>query len=290
MTLASFSPVVSLFLVPMLIAPPGWAQTVEAPTGGVLQVKVIDADSPQVPVSSRSARGFSVQVTDGSGVAIADAAVALRLPDSGASGVFADGSHAAVVYTDASGRAHVEGIQWNASAGIATMRITASKGEQHAGILVEETLVAASGNQDIAAPRLQAARLQAVAPPLAGQSASATSSPSSPASDAEDSAPLNTIAGSLDSVPVRPAIRASALGSGVAILRSATPSVSILNDGSGPAYHSSFNKKKWIMIGLAIAAGAGAAYAASSLAKGSSSSASSSSISIGAPTVSVGHP
>lgn len=283
MTLAFISPVVSLFLIPMLIAPPGWAQT-SGPSGSALsnalQLKVLGGDNTPVPVGSRSNKGFYIEVTDENGTAVNEAAIALRLPDSGASGVFADGSHSAVVYTDGSGKAHIEGIQWNANPGLVTMRITATKGDQHAGILVEENLVATAPKAETGAPRLQAAT------PGTGVASTRASSSSTESEDA----PLNSIATPSEAVPVRPAIRAAALGSNAPILRSAEPSVSISSDGSGPAYHGSFNKKKWIMIGLAIAAGAGAAYAASSLMKGSSSGSTSSSISIGAPTVSVGHP
>ena len=281
MTLASLTPVVSLFLIPLLAAPPGWSQT--AVSQSSLQLKIIDSDGSQVAANSRSSKAFFVQVTDGNGAAIPDAAVALRLPDSGASGVFADGSHSAVVYTDASGKAHVDGIQWSATPGALAVRITATKGDDHAGMLLEENLVA-GGTTSVTPPRLEAATpvpvraAEPIAPAVASQ-----------VRTSEDAAPLNTIPATNDGVPIRPVMRAAASGSQVPFLRSTEPSVSISNDGPGPAYHGSSSKKKWIWIGLAIAAGAGAAYAVSSMNKGSTA-ASSSSISIGAPTVSVGHP
>lgn len=274
MTFPTITPVVSLILIPLLLAPPGWSQAAVAPAPvqpGSLQLKLVESDGPQIATNSRGSKGFSFQVTDANGTGIADAAVALRLPDSGASGLFADGSHSGVIYSDASGRAHVDGILWNAVPGQVMVRVTATKGDAHAGMLVEQTLVSGAG-ANLSAPRLEAAA------PRAPQ-----------ATTAEDAAPLNTIAA--DAVSVRPAVRATLPASEVPFLRSASPSVSISNDGSGPAYHGSYgNKKKWILIGLAIAAGAGAAFAASTLAKGGSTAASSSSISIGAPTVSVGHP
>lgn len=280
MTLPSFTPLVSLLLIPLLIAPPGWSQTApsSAPQNN-LQLRLVDSDGSQIAVSSHSTKGFYVQVTDGNGAPVAEAAVALRLPDSGATGLFADGSHSAVAYTDASGRAHLDGIQWNATAGALAVRVTATKGDEHAGILVEQALVAgvvSSPRPNLPAPRLEAA--VAPANPAPAQAA------------ADDSAPLNTIGGSLESV--RPAIRAAAPGAAAApFLRSAEPSVSISNDGTGPAYHGtqSGSKRKWLILGLVVAAGAGAAFAASTMGKGSTA-ASSSSISIGAPTVSVGHP
>lgn len=280
--MAFFTPATSIFLIPILLAPPGWSQATLPSAGSqtvVLQLKVIDSDGAQIPIGSRGSKGFSFEVTDQNGAGVAEAAVAIRLPDSGASGLFADGSHSGVVYTDANGKAHVDGITWNTTAGALTVRVTATKGDIHAGILVEQVLVASSPNPGLAAPRLEpAAPVRAVAV--------ATSAATTPA----DETALNTIAAPGESLPVRPAIRASIPVSDAPLLRTAGPSVSISNDDSGPAYHGSSSKKKWIMIGLAIAAGAGAAYAASAFAKGGSSTGGSSSISIGAPTVSVGHP
>jgi hypothetical protein len=93
-----------------------------------------------VPVNSRSVKGFVVEVTDATGATVPEAAVAFRLAESGPTGTFADGSHAAVAYTDAAGRARMPGILWGNSAGAAELRITAAKGSAHAGLLLQQAL------------------------------------------------------------------------------------------------------------------------------------------------------
>ena len=284
MNLSPITPTLSILLASILIAPPGWSQTMSsAAASSSLQIKVVDSDGPVAVAGATGAKGYFLQVTDANGMPVPEAAVAVRLPESGATGLFADGSHSAVVYTDSSGRAHVGGIQWAATPGPMAIRVTASKGEDHAGILIEQTLTtgAAASQPGISEtvpgpsspPRLEPA------PALAAVSNN---------NEAADVAPLNTIVTGPDPAPIRPALRAMAPTPGVSVLRTGTPSVSVSTDGSGPAYHGSFNKK-WIWIGLTIAAAAGAAYAMSSVKAGSTSS-SSSSISIGAPSVSVGHP
>src|SRR5579875_3700700 len=141
----SFSSVLSVVLASSLVVSPLWGQTPAAETrsndGTVLQLRVVDRDGSQAQVSSTSARGFTVEVTDASGTPVEGVAVAMRLPDDGATGMFAGSSHSAVIYTNTAGLAHFSGIHWSATPGAVPVRIVAAKGSGHAGLLLEESLV-----------------------------------------------------------------------------------------------------------------------------------------------------
>ena len=270
------TPLIPLVLVPLLIGQPVWAQAPvgsasdEADEGANLQLRVVSSDNSRIAVNSRSAKGFTIQVTDLHGAPVPEAAVAFRLPDSGASGIFPDGSHSAVVYTDSAGVAHVDSVQWSGTPGTAAVRITASKGNAHAGLLVEQTLVSPGTSPAMAAaePVRSAplppspAMLQAAAPSLA------------------PSVSMEPVGRKGMSV-LEPGFRRS----------EAEPSVSVVSSSETNSISSSSSKKKWIILGIVIAAGAGAGFAfASKGSKSSSTAAAPSSISFGSPTVSVGHP
>ncbi len=299
----SFNAHISLVLMPLLVAMPVWAQSDPATpiqSAAVLQLKVADSDGEQVPVNSQSGKGYLVLVTDAYGVPTAEAAVAIRLPDSGPTGLFPDGSHAAVAYTDAAGQAHFTGIRWSSAPGSMPVRLTATKGSAHAGLLIEQLLVSGTATAGVPAPRIHAAPSQAN--PLSPTTAVAQEPvelQSTPLqSTSLQSTSLQSIPASVEAAPaVRSAIRPASVAPGVSVINSGksaamlsgtNSSVSVTNDGFGPAYHGS--KKKWIILGVVVIAAAGAAFAASSMSKAGSSTASSSSISIGAPTVTVGHP
>src|SRR5690348_2295931 len=127
-----FSSLVSTVLIPLITVLPIRAQLLPAPAGAeaTLQLRVLESSGSR----------FLVEVTDAAAAPIAGAAVAFRLPDSDPIGTFADGSHAAVVYTDTNGRAGVEGIHWNRTSGVATVRITAAKGGAHAGLILDQAI------------------------------------------------------------------------------------------------------------------------------------------------------
>ena len=144
MKLISFSPFLSLLLTPLLVVAPVWAQVPAAPDAESLQLRLVESDSGQVQAGSHAVKGFTVEVKDSDGSVVPDAAVAFRLPDSGATGTFADHTHAAVSYTDSLGRAHVGGIQWSAIPGLVPVRISATKGTTHAGMLIEQALLSSS--------------------------------------------------------------------------------------------------------------------------------------------------
>lgn len=209
-----FSSLLSTVLIPLIIVLPIRAQLPPAPAGAeaTLQVRVLES----------SADKFMVEVTDGAATPAAGAAVAFRLPDSDPIGTFADGSHAAVVYTDINGRAQIRGIHWNRPSGVATVRITAAKGAAHAGLILEQAISTSVVPVPVA---------KAVQQPGVPKTAELAVKP----------API-VVAHSGASAPSAPA-----------------PSVSVTNASPGEAPHSS---KKWLVIALiAGAAGAGAAFA-----------------------------
>ncbi len=300
MKLIPVCPLISLILTPILTFSPLWAQapaltaSSPAPDAGAaqtLQLRLISSESSEAGIGSQTVKGFTVQVTDPSGTPVADAAVAVRLPDSGATGAFGDGTHSAVSYTDAAGRANIAAIQWATTPGLVAMRITATKGTSHAGMLVEQTLVgpvdpALSIAAPTPAPPPVSTTVVNVPPPAPAQPATAetVSKSITPAQIATLQTPQ---------VQVGPAPQASSASSAAApkvatqnAAPQAQPSVSVSSAPPGQTAHTSH--AKWFIL-LAIAAGAGIGVAMVGKGKGTSTTAAPS-ISIGAPTVSVGQP
>ncbi|MGA8029014.1 MAG: hypothetical protein WB992_17885 [Bryobacteraceae bacterium] len=141
MKFVSLSQLISLLLTPVLVIAPLWAQLPDPQT---LQLRVVERDGLQARAGSQALKGFIIEVTDSAARPLADVAVAFRLPDDGATGTFADHTHSAVAYTDSLGRAHVSAIEWSATPGLAVLRVTATKGTSHAGLLVQQTLLSSS--------------------------------------------------------------------------------------------------------------------------------------------------
>jgi hypothetical protein len=272
------TPFLALLLIPLLVVSPIGAQVPE--TTAALQLRLLQSD-PAVAVNSRSAQGFLVEATDANGAPVPEAAIALRLPESGPSGTFADGSHSAVVYTDAAGRAHLTGILWGSIAGIAELRLTAAKGSAHAGLLLEQTVNAAGSSASVPAPAIQAApeKIPATVVTAAPKPVQPGTLPP-PAPAVQPPSVIIATAHSGASSPVLPAAAKSDKGD------KQPPSVSVTSASPG-AYPSHSSSKKWIIIALiAVGAGAGAAFAFKG--KGSTPAAAPG-LSIGAPSISVGH-
>jgi len=238
-----FSSLVSTVLIPLIAVLPIRAQLppTQAGSEGTLQVRVLESSGSR----------FLVEVTDAAAAPVAGAAVAFRLPDSDPIGTFADGSHAAVVYTDTNGRARVDGIHWNRTSGVATVRITAAKGGAHAGLILD-----------------QAISTSVVPVPVA--------------KTVPQPGVLKPVQAKVETLP------ASVARSGASVpVASEPPHVSVTRASPGEAPHSS--SKKWLVIALlAGAAGAGAAFAMKG--KSASPAASAPSLSIGNPSISIGHP
>jgi len=92
------SPILSIVLVPLLTVWPVTAQPA-ADSVETLQMHAVAGDGSANPNGSQSNQSFTIRVTDQNGAPVADAAVLLRLPDSGPTGTFGDGTHAAVGYS-----------------------------------------------------------------------------------------------------------------------------------------------------------------------------------------------
>lgn len=310
-----FSSILSLILIPALVMTPMWAQAPSADgmkTAAVpdeLQIRVLNADGLNGGVPAGAKQTLAVQVTDATGAAVANAAVTCRLPDGGATGSFADGSHAAVVYTDAQGRATIDGLQWGREQGDVAIRLTANKGTDHTGILIETRLVVAVPAK--AAAAASAAKIQpsvgqpvvkqaVVAQPVVAQPVVAQATPSQPAQPviAEPEVTVSKPSRQPGQTVQQAAIAQSGANPApnpgpnpltpTAAPTTPDPTVSVSRTSASDAPHSS-HAKWYLLAAVAVAAGAGAAFAM----KGKSSSTSSSntsSISIGSPSISVGHP
>jgi hypothetical protein len=264
---------IPFLLTPILIvgaqtplAPPASPSSVEA-----LQLRLIEGESSEVPAGSRALKGFLVEVVDSSGTAVPDAAVALRLPDANPTGTFSDGTHSAVAYTDQTGRAKIAAIQWDTTPGIVAIRVTASKGTAHAGILIQQTLASAgvavlahppSHTATDVLPSTVSSLPLPLAPPIGTQPVAKAIAPGQPATFTLPS----------DSSPP---------------VRGPEPAVSVTNGSTGASGRSS--KTKWIIL-AAVAAGAVGAGVAMMGRKSSSPSAAAPGILIGTPSISVGHP
>ncbi len=266
------SPLFSFFLIPLLVTLPLNAQVPGGPGASTsampeaLQIRVIDANTGSIAINSKASKGLTVEVTDSEGAPVSEAAVALRLPDAGPTGAFADGSHAAVAYTDRAGRAQIASVKWGDTPGVVAMRLTTVKGTAHAGILVEQILTAVSSvapSPAVVSANNTPTNTTQKAPMPFAQLATAA-----PVSTQSDPAPKHSLS------PAAPPLKPE-------------PAVSVTNAGPPDAQHHSH--KKWIVI-AAIAAGAGAGLAFAGKGKSSAPAAPASSLSIGSPTVSVGHP
>jgi hypothetical protein len=252
------------------VAPPPGAATDE-----LSQVRVVANDGAEVPAGTRSSKGITVEVKDAAGAGVTNAAVAVRLPESGPSGTFEDGTHSAIAYTDSNGRAQINGIRWNSSPGVVTMRVTASKGTSHAGVLLEEKLTEPASADAAAVADSQSVRgpLE-IAGPL----------PSPPAFP-EDSLPIAKSGAS--GATIQPGTPAHPQLPGAASAQAQQPSVSVTTTGAtADRPHSA---KKWL-IAAVVAAGAGGAMLAMRGGKSSAPAPVTPSLSIGSPSISIGHP
>ncbi len=108
----------------------------------ILQLHAVEGDGATYALGSRATRGITVQVTDETGRPVDGATVSFRLPEDGPSGAFASGGKTEIATTRPDGRASAWGMQWNRTAGLMEIRITASKGQTRAGIVCSQYLSA----------------------------------------------------------------------------------------------------------------------------------------------------
>jgi hypothetical protein len=262
-------------------------------TAASLQIRLQESDTAALPVNSTSSSGYTVQVLDAAGAPVVGAAVALRMPDDGPSGTFADGNKASVAYTDSKGQVRFQQIHWNGSAGTAVVRVTVVKGATHAGALIQQSLIAnPKGTAPASATPPAAPAAGTVVAPFGAPASPAAQTPSSAAKTPSPAPPQPPIPGT----PVSPATPVSHSGATSAALQSpsqsasaASPSVSVTDTSStgGGAAHGGVSKK-WILLAV-VAAGAGVGAALAMSGHGSSSTAAAPGLTIGTPTLSVGH-
>jgi len=108
---------------------------------------IVDGDGAINNIRQRTAREPIVQVEDQNHKPVAGAVVVFLLPDHGASGVFANGSHTLTVVSDAQGRAVAKGLKPNNVQGQMQMHVTASHNGQVANATITQTnaITAAAG-------------------------------------------------------------------------------------------------------------------------------------------------
>lgn len=284
-------PFFAIALIPVLVSAPLSAQVIENPAAPGnssespdLQIRVIAGYTGSASVNSQVPGGFTVEVKTADGTPVADAAVALRLPDTEPTGAFPDDSHAMVAYTDQSGHARLAAVKWGSTPGLVAIRVTAVKGTAHAGVLVEEKLSAASASL----PRSEPRAITPPAIPPAELSDAVAQSAELPIAQPVSAEPVSlTKPTVIESQAANAPAAGHTLTPAMAPLKPA-PSVSVTNSAPQTSQtHSSH--KKWIII-AAIAAGAGAGIAFAGHGKSSGSTSQTPSLTIGAPSVSVGHP
>jgi len=223
-----------------------------------LHLRVVEGGGAEYKVGSLSDKSLVVAVTDQNGAPVTSAAVLFRLPDEGATGAFTDGTRVIIAYSDMQGLAVVRNIQWGSTPGPVVLRITATKGAAHAGILAPEMLIAGG--------RSRRPKASAENPPT-------TVKPAQPKPVAAVQAPA-----------AQPAIPSPAES---AMHPAAPPAVSIVTD-SKESVHS--GSKKWLWIALIGAGAAAGAIAAGGGSHSSAGSGSPASLTIGSPSVSIGRP
>ncbi|MGH9663421.1 MAG: hypothetical protein ACRD9L_03240 [Bryobacteraceae bacterium] len=116
-----------------------------APPGPKLNIVIVEGEGAVDNIRQRVSREPIVQVEDENHKPVAGAAVVFLLPNQGASGVFANGSHTLTVITDAQGRAVASGIRTNGAAGKMQIHVTASFQGQTATAVINRTSVAVAG-------------------------------------------------------------------------------------------------------------------------------------------------
>src|SRR6476661_8583670 len=114
---------------------------------GGLNLVIVEGEGAINNIRQRTAREPIVQVEDENHKPIAGAAVVFLLPDQGASGVFANGSHMLTVTTDSQGRAVAHGFRPNGVQGKLQMRVSASYQGKTASATISQTnaVAAAAG-------------------------------------------------------------------------------------------------------------------------------------------------
>jgi hypothetical protein len=118
---------------------------------GQLNLVIVEGDGATNNIRQRTAREPIVQVEDENHKPVAGAAVVFLLPDQGASGTFANGSHMLAVTSDAQGRAVAHGFHPNNVQGQFNMRVSASFQGKTGNTTISQTNVVAAAAAGAAA-------------------------------------------------------------------------------------------------------------------------------------------
>lgn len=276
-------------IVTLLFGPLSRAQT--APPLEI-QVRVVAGISATYEAGSLQGTKLAVEVTNQAGARLPGVAVTFRLPEEGATGVFADGTRAAVIYTSEQGEAAVSGIRWGAIPGTLSIRITAVKGSAHAGILAAQELIAGAHPATGAVPVVRPATVPpptvsiASKPVTSAPAAVVASTPQKPARVKSEVTIVTQPEKTKTDALARTAI--THLPAGAEAKAKEPPAVTI---SSAPPGHGMSGKGKWILIGV-VAAGAvaGLAFAMGGKSSSTASPTPVQGTTIGAPSISIGHP
>jgi hypothetical protein len=108
----------------------------KAQPGPKISLVIVQGEGAINNVRQRTARQPIVQVEDENHKPVAGAAVVFTLPDQGAGGVFADGSHTLTAMTDKAGRAVARGFRPNNIEGQYQIHVSASSRGQTANAVI----------------------------------------------------------------------------------------------------------------------------------------------------------
>lgn len=197
---------VSVFLALLIslpFSPVAAAQTAPQAAPAKLNLVIVEGDAAINNIRLRTARQPIVQVEDENHVPIAGAAVVFQLPNMGASGTFADGSHTLTVISDEHGRAVARGLRPNTAKGQFQIHVNASfAGQTASGVITQTNAIVAAGAAAGAGAGAGAAAagisaklivvLIVVGAAAAGGAVAATHSSSSAASPTPPAAPVST--------------------------------------------------------------------------------------------------
>ncbi|HEY4360110.1 MAG TPA: hypothetical protein VGN17_04050 [Bryobacteraceae bacterium] len=111
-----------------------------------LNIVIVEGEGAINNVKDRVNREPIVQIEDENHKPVAGAAVIFFLPNSGASGVFSNGTKTLTLTSDAQGRAAALGIKRNNVSGQMQIRVTASASGATASAVITQTNVAATSS------------------------------------------------------------------------------------------------------------------------------------------------
>jgi hypothetical protein len=107
-----------------------------------LSLVIVEGDGAINNIRQRTAREPIVQVEDENHKPVAGAAVIFLLPEHGAGGTFADGSHSLSVVTNSQGRAAARGIHLNSTQGSFQIQVNASFQGMTASTAISQSIAA----------------------------------------------------------------------------------------------------------------------------------------------------